>query len=196
MGEFHDFDEVDAFTVGAVGRPGQRVFLLQARRGRQRVTVKCEKQQAAAIADYLRRVLNDLPPADDRPMPGALELAAPIEPTFVLGPIGLGYERSTDRVLIQLDELVPDDSDDEFDDEFGEEFGDGFGDSDDGFGDSDDDSGFDLDDDRNRLRVHLTRGQVLAFCEQADAVVSAGRPPCIWCARPIDPDGHICPRMN
>jgi len=165
MGEFHDFDEVDAFTVGAVGRPGQRVFLLQARRGRQRVTVKCEKQQAAAIADYLRRVLNDLPPADDRPMPGALELAAPIEPTFVLGPIGLGYERSTDRVLIQLDELVPDDSDDEFDDEFD--------DSDDEFGDSDDDSGFDLDDDRNRLRVHLTRGQVLAFCEQADAVVAA-----------------------
>ena len=191
MGEFHDFDEVDAFTVGAVGRPGQRVFLLQARRGRQRVTVKCEKQQAAAIADYLRRVLNDLPPADERPMPAALELAAPIEPTFVLGPIGLGYERSTDRVLIQLDELVPDDGDD-LDDEFG--------DSDDEFGDefatSDDDSGFDLDDDRNRLRVHLTRGQVLAFCEQADAVVSAGRPPCIWCARPIDPDGHICPRMN
>lgn len=192
MGEFHDFDEVDAFTVGAVGRPGQRVFLLQARRGRQRVTVKCEKQQAAAIADYLRRVLNDLPPADERPMPAALELAAPIEPTFVLGPIGLGYERSTDRVLIQLDELVPDDGDDLDDDGFGDS-GDEFGDE---FGPSDDDSGFDLDDDRNRLRVHLTRGQVLAFCEQADAVVAAGRPPCIWCARPIDPDGHICPRMN
>jgi uncharacterized repeat protein (TIGR03847 family) len=192
MGEFHDFDEVDAFTVGAVGRPGQRVFLLQARRGRQRVTVKCEKQQAAAIADYLRRVLNDLPPADERPMPAALELAAPIEPTFVLGPIGLGYERSTDRVLIQLDELVPDDGDDLDDDGFGDS-GDEFGDE---FGTSDDDSGFDLDDDRNRLRVHLTRGQVLAFCEQADAVVAAGRPPCIWCARPIDPDGHICPRMN
>ena len=191
MGEFHDFDDVDAFTVGAVGRPGQRVFLLQARRGRQRVTVKCEKQQAAAIADYLRRVLNDLPPADERPMPAALELAAPIEPTFVLGPIGLGYERSTDRVLIQLDELVPDDGDD-LDDEFGDS-DDEFGDE---FGNSDDDSGFDLDDDRNRLRVHLTRGQVLAFCEQADAVVAAGRPPCIWCARPIDPDGHICPRMN
>ena len=192
MGEFHDFDEVDAFTVGAVGRPGQRVFLLQARRGRQRVTVKCEKQQAAAIADYLRRVLNDLPPADERPMPAALELAAPIEPAFVLGPIGLGYERSTDRVLIQLDELVPDDGDDLDDDGFGDS-GDEFGDE---FGPSDDDSGFDLDDDRNRLRVHLTRGQVLAFCEQADAVVAAGRPPCIWCARPIDPDGHICPRMN
>jgi uncharacterized repeat protein (TIGR03847 family) len=181
MGEFYDFDDVDAFTVGTIGRPGQRVFLLQARRGRERVTVKCEKQQAAAIADYLRRVLNDLPPAEDRPMPGALELVGPIEATFVLGPIGLGYERSTDRVLIQLDELVPDDSDDV--DDFGDD-------------DEPEDTGFDLDDDRNRLRVHLTRGQVLAFCEQADAVVAAGRPPCIWCSRPIDPDGHICPRMN
>jgi uncharacterized repeat protein (TIGR03847 family) len=189
MGEFYDFDDVDAFTLGTIGRPGQRVFLLQARRGRERVTVKCEKQQAAAIADYLRRVLSDLPPAEDRPMPGALELVGPIEPAFVLGPIGLGYERSTDRVLIQLDELVPDDTaDDDFDDD----------DDDDDEADDigGDDTGFDLDDDRNRLRVHLTRGQVLAFCEQADAMVAAGRPPCIWCSRPIDPDGHICPRMN
>jgi len=194
MGEFYDFDDLDAVTVGTIGRPGPRVFLLQARRGRERVTEQCEKQQAAAIADYLRRVLNDLPPAEDRPMPGALELVGPIEPTFVLGPIGLGYERSTDRVLIQLDELVPDNSaDDDFaDDDFGD---DDIGDDD--FGDGTDDlAGFDLDDDRNRLRVHLTRGQVLAFCEQADAVVAAGRPPCVWCSRPIDPDGHICPRMN
>ena len=51
MGSHYDFDEVDAFTVGAIGIPGQRTFLLQARRGRERVTVKCEKQQAAAIAD-------------------------------------------------------------------------------------------------------------------------------------------------
>src|SRR5438105_1810553 len=69
MGVYYDFDEVDAFTIGAVGRPGQRMFMFQARRGRERVTVKCEKQQAAAIADYLRKLLNDLPPPDDRPMP-------------------------------------------------------------------------------------------------------------------------------
>ena len=30
----------------------------------------------------------------------------------------------------------------------------------------------------------------------AEQVVAAGRPPCMWCALPIDPDGHICPRMN
>lgn len=170
MAVFYDFDEVDAFTVGAVGLPGQRTFLLQARRGGERVTVKCEKQQAAAIAEYLRKVLNDLPPAADRPMPGALELAAPIEAAFVLGPIGLGYERSTDRVLVQLDEVVPIDEDGEPDPE--------------------------ALDDRGRVRVFLTRGQVQAFCDQADSIVAAGRPTCVWCGNPIDPDGHPCPRMN
>ena len=38
MGVFYEFDEVDAFTVGAVGQPGQRTFLLQARRGHERVS--------------------------------------------------------------------------------------------------------------------------------------------------------------
>lgn len=170
MGVYFDFDDVDSFTVGAFGRPGQRTFLLQARRGRERVTVKCEKQQAAAIADYLRKVLNDLPPAEDRPMPSSLELAAPLDVAFVLGPVGLGYERANDRVLVQLDEIVPVDEDGELDPEALE--------------------------DRSRVRVLLTRGQVEAFCEQADQLVAAGRPPCRWCSLPIDPDGHICPRMN
>ena len=79
MGVFYEFDEVDAFTVGAVGEPGQRTFLIQTRRGGTRVTVKCEKQQASAIADYVRRVLNDLPAPSDKPMAAAMELAAPTE---------------------------------------------------------------------------------------------------------------------
>lgn len=180
MGTQYDFEEVDTFTVGAIGQPGQRTFVLQARRGRERVTIKCEKQQAAAIAEYLRTVLNDLPPAEDRPLPASLELAAPIETAFVLGPIGLGYERETDRVLVQLDEFIPiddDEDEDEDDDEFDEALAEALA-------------------DRSRVRVHLTRGQVIAFCEQADAVVSAGRPPCVWCDLPINPGGHLCPRMN
>jgi len=170
VGVFFEFDEVDAFTLGAIGQPGQRVFLLQARRGAQRVTVKCEKQQAAAIADYLRKVLVDLPAPADRPIEAAMELASPIDAAFVLGPVGLGYDRSNDRLLVQLEEVVPVDDEGEPEPEALE--------------------------DRGHLRVFLTRSQALAFCEHTDAVVAAGRPACRWCSLPIDPDGHPCPRMN
>ena len=40
-------------------------------------------------------------------MPAALELTEPYDAAFVLGPIGLGYDRSADRVVLQLDEFVP-----------------------------------------------------------------------------------------
>ncbi len=168
MSVFYEFDEVSAFTVGTVGRPGERTFLLQARAADQRVTVKCEKQQTAAIVQYLRRLLADLPPAEDRPMSGTLELREPLDPAFVLGPIGLGYDRSNDRVLIQLEEVGELDEDDEPVE----------------------------DDDRGHVRLYLSRGQAAAFCDHADGVVEAGRPACQWCAFPMDPDGHDCPRMN
>jgi uncharacterized repeat protein (TIGR03847 family) len=167
---YYDFDEVDAFTVGAVGEPGARVFFLQARRGTTRVTVKCEKQQASAIAQYLRRVLTDLPEPTDKPIAAAMELSPPVDAVFVLGPVGLGYDRTTDRVLVQLEEVLElDENGDPIEDE---------------------------DDDRGHLRVFLTRSQAAAFCEHTDAVVSAGRPACRWCSLPINPDGHVCPRMN
>jgi uncharacterized repeat protein (TIGR03847 family) len=74
-------------------------------------------------------------------------------------------------VLVQLDEMVPEQDEDDEEDDTDELDG-------------------------SRLRVQLSRGQVVAFCEQAEAIVSAGRPPCRWCSLPIDPSGHICPRMN
>ena len=101
-------------------------------------------------------------------MSGALELREPLEPAFVLGPIGLGYDRSNDRVLIQLEEI----------------------------GEVDDEGEPVEDDDRGHVRLYITRGQAAAFCDHADGVVEAGRPACQWCAFPIDPDGHDCPRMN
>jgi len=45
-------------------------------------------------------------------------------------------------------------------------------------------------------RFHLTRAQVVAFCALAESLVAAGRPPCPICGRPMDPDGHVCPRSN
>ena len=81
--------------------------------------MKCEKQQAAALAQYLRRLLNDLPPPADRPLDGTLEMTpAGRSRRSSLGPIGLAYDRDRDRFLVQLEELVVrDDEDDDDDDE-------------------------------------------------------------------------------
>jgi uncharacterized repeat protein (TIGR03847 family) len=168
MSAFYEFDEVDAFTVGAVGQPGSRTFYVQVRSAGHSVTVKCEKQQAMVMSQHVQKVLSDLPPPEDRPMPGALELSDPVDPAFTLGPIGLGYDPNSDRVLIQLEEIG------EFD-EHGDEI---------------------ESDDRGHVRLLVSRGQAAAFCDRADAIVEAGRPPCQWCSNPIDPDGHACPRMN
>jgi uncharacterized repeat protein (TIGR03847 family) len=167
MTVFYEFEEVDAFTTGALGEPGARTFFLQARRGRQRVAVKCEKQQVAAIVQYLERVLNDLPPPDDKPMSGALELTTPVDEVFVLGPIGLGYDRSSDKMIVQLEEVG-----------------------------AYDDEGEPIEGHDGHIRVYVTRAQAAAFCEHAARVIAAGRPECQWCGLPIDPDGHPCPRMN
>ena len=169
MSVYFDFDEVDAFTVGALGEPGARAFYLQARRGTQRVTVKCEKQQASAISDYLRRVLNDLPEPTERPIAAAMELIGPFDAAFVLGPVGLGYDRSNDMVLLQLEEIIAVDEE----------------------GDA-----LDEDPDRGHIRMFLTRNQAHAFCAHAEGIVAAGRPSCVWCANPVNPDGHFCVRMN
>lgn len=167
MSVFYEFEHVDTFTTGAVGRPGARTFYLQARQGRQRVAVKCEKQQVGAIVQYLRRVLNDLPPPEERALPGSLELVEPVDQVFVLGPIGLGYDRQADRLVVQLEEMSPVDED-------GEDL-----------------PGFD-----GHIRLYVSRSQAASFCDHAERVIASGRPDCQWCALPIDPDGHPCPRMN
>jgi len=43
---------------------------------------------------------------------------------------------------------------------------------------------------------HVTWEQALAFCEQAEAVCTAGRPICALCGEPIDAEGHVCVRSN
>lgn len=181
MTYFAEFDEVDEFSATAVGEPGSRVFFLNARSGRERVSVRCEKQQVKAISMYLRQVLSDLPPPESRAMPSGE--AAPSGEAFVLGPIGLGYDRANDRLLVQLEEMVDADflatqaDDDEEAVESGE-----------------------LSEvealERGHIRFYITRSQADAFCDHADRVVAAGRPQCVWCGNPIDPAGHPCPRMN
>ena len=98
----------------------------------------------------------------------AMQLSQPIEPEFVLGTVGLAYDTISDRLIIQLDEIeVATGDENEL-----------------------------IEQDISRVRAHITRGQAAAFCKHADEVVSSGRPTCVFCGRPINKDGHLCPRMN
>jgi uncharacterized repeat protein (TIGR03847 family) len=111
MGEQFDLIDVDRLTVGTVGEPGRRVFLLQARAGAEVVTVKLEKQQVGALARYLADVLADLPEVGD--LPGDLELEEPAEPRFVVGVLGVTYDDATDRVVLVAQEVSADDEEDD-----------------------------------------------------------------------------------
>ncbi|MFN2609158.1 MAG: DUF3090 family protein [Acidimicrobiales bacterium] len=52
------------------------------------------------------------------------------------------------------------------------------------------------DDEAARARLTLTRGQVAALAARGTQVVEAGRPPCPLCGQPVDPEGHMCIRLN
>jgi uncharacterized repeat protein (TIGR03847 family) len=45
-------------------------------------------------------------------------------------------------------------------------------------------------------RFRITRAQAAAFVERAAELMKGGRPTCPVCSRPIDPEGHVCPRAN
>ena len=75
MSDFYEFDETDAFTTGALGQPGQRTFVIQVRADSSRFTMKCEKQQVAALSQYIRQLLADAPEVRERPMDEMLQLS-------------------------------------------------------------------------------------------------------------------------
>ena len=46
------------------------------------------------------------------------------------------------------------------------------------------------------LSFRLTRRQTRQFCEEAETLVSAGRPLCPLCGRPMGPGPHVCEKQN
>jgi uncharacterized repeat protein (TIGR03847 family) len=182
MADLWEFDGVTRLATGAVGEPGRRTFYIQVRADDTVLSIKCEKQQVATISAHLRNLLKDLPePAG--PAPDASFVLDPSMADFVLGTVGLGYDRSGGRIFLQFDEMRFDDDRDDDDDD-------------------DDDDLFDgeslLDDspDADRVRLFVSPSQAVAFCDQADRAVAGGRETCQWCGTPKDPGGHACPRFN
>lgn len=102
-----ELDPTDRITVGTVGPLGQRTFLLQARQGSELLTLKLEKAQVAALAQYLGKLLAEAP----RPghLPEDLDLEEPIEIAWIVGTLGVSYLEPLDRFILLIEEAVADD---------------------------------------------------------------------------------------
>jgi uncharacterized repeat protein (TIGR03847 family) len=74
--------------------------------------LRCEKQQVAALAEYLDGLLEDLEPAPYGIAAGDLQLAEPFDEGWTVGPIGVAYDEPDDRIVVVLEELVPEDDED------------------------------------------------------------------------------------
>lgn len=166
-------DLPDHFTAGAVGPPGQRVFYLQAREAETTVTLKCEKEQVAALGEYLGGLLARLPTAGQT-AGDKRELLQPFEAAWAVGSLGVGYDAERDRILVVANERVEQDEEEE-----GQAATAAPGAA-----------------EPASARIAITRAQAAAFVERARQLQRAGRPTCPMCGEPKDPAGHICPRSN
>ena len=111
MSESFYFNTVDRITVGTLGPKGRRAFYLQCWADNILVSLKCEKQQAAALGEYLNRMLTDLPKADAGEPPQDLDLREPVIEAWTIGTLGIAYDRADDRVILVAEEVSTEDDD-------------------------------------------------------------------------------------
>jgi uncharacterized repeat protein (TIGR03847 family) len=180
----HSYDPPERFVAGTVGPPGQRTFFLQARSGARVTSVALEKQQVSVLAERIDELLDELirngegegtiPAVSPVALDDSGPLEQPIVEEFRAGTMTLAWDAGDERIVVEVfpyaEESVvePGTPEEEIDDPEPEEL----------------------------LVVRLPAGLARAFSKRAQAVVSAGRPPCPFCGGPVDPAGHLCPRAN
>jgi uncharacterized repeat protein (TIGR03847 family) len=173
----HVFRQPERFVAGTVGEPGDRAFYLQAIQEARTVSVLLEKQQVSVLADRIsallqevvRRFGSDLP---DEEVGADLDpLTVPLEEEFRVGTMGLGWDSESRSIVVELLAVTEEEVDESIVLD-------------------------DTEEGPDALRVFLSPVQAKAFADRAERVVSAGRPPCPLCAEPLDPEGHVCVRLN
>jgi len=161
-----DLKPVSHITVDTIGRPGHRVFYLQASQGARLVTLIIEKQHALALVSGLDDLLAELSARFPRRFvasssPPDIKLRQPVEPLFRVGQMGLAYDKRVDLVVLVAYQLSLE----------GEE-------------------------NAPFIRFWGTREQMRTLRNQALTAIEEERPVCSLCGELVDADGHLCPRRN
>jgi uncharacterized repeat protein (TIGR03847 family) len=187
-----EFDPVDSIAAGAVGEPGQRAFYIQAEKDGRVLSVLVEKQQVAMLAERVRLLLEQVEtqfPGESEVPAGPAAEAGEVQgdpvPLFRAVAIGIGFDPARRLMVLELHErpMADDEDDDEDDDD----------ESDEAF----DDPALAGDEAEGYLaRLYFTAAQARAMASRGSAAVESGRPPCPLCGGPLDPSGHVCPRLN
>jgi uncharacterized repeat protein (TIGR03847 family) len=174
MSEPLELDPAEFITIGTIGPPGNRVFYLQAGRQRDFVTLVIEKEHAASLAAGIVQILGEVAEKLDRKTPPPIleernmALREPIKPLFRVAQMGLGYDNERDQMVLVAQELIL-------------------------AGEEDLEEG---DIEPRVVRFFVSREDMLALSQHSETVVASGRPICGNCGRPIDADGHFCPKSN
>jgi uncharacterized repeat protein (TIGR03847 family) len=167
----HDFAAVDAIDAESIGTPGKRTFRIRVLRGDDSASLWVEKQQLAALGEAIPRLLEQLDTPDRHTNDNADSIAYfPDNPTveFKVGRLALGYAAQEDRLVLIAHALPTEEEED-------------------------------VDDDDTSIPTFMcrfTREQARQLSNSCADAVAGGRPICPICHRPIDPEGHLCPRAN
>lgn len=162
----HDMNPVTHITIGAIGQPGKRTFYLQGRQGAKIVTLVTEKEQVSALSQGIDNLLERLGTANAGK--GVQVTATEMELSQPVDPVFRVGQLGLGYDAEQgLLVLVA----------------------------------YELPEEENAPQVNVVRfwatpEQMRALARHAAGVVAGGRPICVLCGRPIDPEGHFCPKRN
>lgn len=164
-----DLNPVSTITADAVGQPGQRVFYVQARRGPTTVTIETEKEQVRALALGIHQFLEEL--TQRFPERTVLDDVAQSDLNLT-APLEPEFKVGQMGLGYDSDQdlvvIVAQSLQPEGEPE----------------------------ENAVTARFWITRGQAKAMADHALTIVSQGRPMCPLCGRPINPEGHFCPKRN
>ena len=111
MSASYHFEHLQHFTAGTVGPKGQRTFYLQFGNPGELVSLKVEKGQVHALAEFLDQLLEDID-VDRADVPLPLDLIDPVEAEWAVASIGVAYETDAQVFVLVVEEIVESETDD------------------------------------------------------------------------------------